>query len=94
VKKLLQVFPDRKGEMREIETEIANLAHKICRYYCRRYIHKEHIVVNKHYYYLMRLAHGWHCEARDTNIVTINKFLELLDKQTPQFLGLLLSIKE
>jgi hypothetical protein len=94
IRQLLSLFPDKKEAMRNIETDIVSLATKLAQFYIRRYIHKEHIVVNKHYYYMMRLAHVWHCESRERNIVSINKFLELLDKQTPQFLGFLLSLKE
>ena len=94
IQQTLGIFPEKKELMRQVESDIVSLASKLCHYYVRRYIHKEHIVVNKHYYYLMRLAHGWHCECRDRNIVNVNKFLELLDKQTSQFLNLLLTIKE
>lgn len=94
IQKLLTLFPDKKETMRQVESDIVKLASRLCQFYVRRYIYKEHIVVNKHYYYMMRLAHTWHCECRERNIVNVNKFLELLDKQTPSFLGFLMSLKE
>jgi len=94
IHRTLSIFPEKKELMKNIETDIVSLATKLCRYYARRYIHKEHVVVNKHYYYLMRLAHNWHCECRERNIVQVNKFLELLDQQTPHFLSFLLSLQE
>jgi hypothetical protein len=94
IKQLLSVFPEHKEKMRNIESDIVRLATRLCKFYVNRYIHKQHVVVNKHYYYIMRLAHSWHCESRENNIVNVNKFLELLDLQTPQFLNFLLSLKE
>jgi hypothetical protein len=94
IQQVLRLFPEKKELMNTLESDIVTLASNLCRFYVRRYIHKEHVVVNKHYYYVMRLAHNWHCQCRDRNIVNVHKFLELLDQQTPQFLGFLLSLKE
>lgn len=94
INQVLSLFPEKKEMMKMVESDIVALASKLCHFYVRRYIHKEHVVVNKHYYYVMRMAHNWHCQGRDRNIVNVSKFLELLDQQTPQFLGFLMSLKE
>lgn len=92
--KFLTIFPERRSIADEGEEQIVTLARLIHRFYVKRFIHKEHIVVNKNYFYMMRLAHQWHTQDRDHHIVTIPKMLELLDQQTPQFLYTLLSIRE
>ena len=94
IQSALTLFPEKRETMKNIETDIVKLATRLAYFYAKRYIHKEHVVVNKHYYYLMRTAHGWHCECRERNIVSVNKFLELIDLQTSQFIGILLAQRE
>lgn len=92
LKKFIEMFKEKKTLMTSIENDILVLARKICQYYMRRFVHKEHIVVDKNYYYIMRLAHEWHCANREQNILTVDKFLEILDNQEPNFLYKLLHI--
>lgn len=94
LKTFLQLFPESKTThmMTTIEQSILALARKICNFYMRRFVHKEHVVVDKNYYYIMRLAHQWHSESREQNILSVQKFLEILDKQDHNFLYKLLSI--
>lgn len=94
LRSFVELFPDQKTShmMNAVEQSIMDLARKICNFYVRRFVHKEHVVVDKNYYYIMRLAHQWHCENREHNILSVQKFLEILDKQEPNFLYKLLSI--
>jgi hypothetical protein len=92
--RFLTVFPERRGQVLGYEDQILSLGKLIQRYYVRRFIRKEQLMVNKNYFYVMRLAHRWHCSNRDANIVTLQKILELLDEQQPHFLYTLLTVRE
>lgn len=92
--RFLTAFPERRNQWIGYEDQIVALGKLVHRYYVRRFIRKETLVVNKNYFYVMRLAHQWHCANRDANVVTLQKILELLDEQPAHFLFTLLSIKE
>jgi hypothetical protein len=86
----LELFPERRAMASEFEEEILALGVRLHKYYARRFIHKQHLVVNKNYFWMMRQAHEWHCADRVHHLVTVHKMLELLDQQTPSFLYTLL----
>jgi len=92
--RFLTVFPERRNQVLGYEDQILSLGKLVQRYYVRRFIRKEQLMVNKNYFYVMRLAHQWHCSNRDANIVTLPKILELLDEQQPHFLYTLLTVRE
>ena len=91
LQQFLVLFPEKKELVKDIEEKILVLAQKLHQSYSKRFIRKEYIVVNKHYFYMMRLAHVWHIQNRSTNVVSVQTFLTLLDKQQPNFLHVLLS---
>jgi hypothetical protein len=91
LQQFLALFPEKKELIKDIEEKILALAQKLHQSYAKRFIRKEYIVVNKHYFYMMRLAHMWHIQNRTSNVVSVQTFLTLLDKQQPTFLHVLLS---
>jgi hypothetical protein len=91
LQQFLMLFPDKNEMAKDMEEKILHLARQLHQYYAKRFIRKEYVVVNKHYFYMMRLAHMWHNENRPLHVVSVQKFLELLDKQPATFLYVLLS---
>jgi hypothetical protein len=68
---------------KKIEEEFFTLGTYLHRMYVRRYIKKQFTVVHPTHFYVIKQAHAWHCTDRSSNIVTMDKMMELLNEQTP-----------
>ena len=62
-----------------VEENLYSLSRFLHRTYVRRYIKKIQTFIYPSLYHVLRKAHDWHCGERETNIVTIEKIMNLLD---------------
>ena len=87
VKQLKALFPDFVNDFSEYEEYIDKFANKMLGEYIQRYIKKnfKQLLPNEHY--ILKLAHAWHNENRNLNKINIDKIKEIINKQVPSFLN-------
>ena len=80
---LISMFPTHVQKFQQYEMFINNVTNKLFNEYIKRHIKKQFntIVPNEHY--ILKLAHSWHCENRETNKISERKIYEIINKQTP-----------
>jgi len=64
----------------EYENTIFEVCQKIYKAYVKRYILKEHVVVPKEEFYIMKLCHAWHMEDRNLNKIRLDKVIEVFNE--------------
>ena len=68
--------------VKKMEEEIFTLGTYLHRMYVRRYIKKQFTVVHPTHFYVIKQAHTRHCTDRSSNIVTMEKMMDVLNEQT------------
>ena len=74
-----RIFP--LVNINKIEEGLFNIGRFVHRMYVRRYIKKQHTVIQPALFYLMKQSHNWHCLDRSKNIVTMEKMMDVMDEQ-------------
>lgn len=75
----MKMFPHVNTEV--IETSIKSMITYLHRMYVRRFIKKLYTMLHPTLFYILRKAHSWHTENRETNIVTVDKMTGFMEDQ-------------
>ena len=80
---LFHLYPYLATTFDEIENNIFEINKNIYNAYVQRFIKKRFVTVPAEEYNIIRECHSWHEKERITNRVTIEKIIEVFNKQNP-----------
>lgn len=80
---LISMFPNHIQKFQQYEMFINKVTTKLFNEYMKRYIKKQFTTIVSNEHYILKLAHTWHCENKETNKISENKIYEIINKQTP-----------
>jgi hypothetical protein len=80
---LYNLYPDMSGKFDEIENNLYDIGRGIFRAYVQRFIKKLYVTVPREEYKVINECHAWHLLDRQNNITTLEKVIEILNKQSP-----------
>jgi len=83
VNMLYDLYPECIKQFEEYEYLIKDVATFIHTSYIDRFIKKQHVIVPKEEYNVIKECHGWYIADRDYNKINYNKVLQVLNMQTP-----------
>jgi hypothetical protein len=83
VDKLHVLYPHMCSTYQEIENIISQIGAEIYSSYVNRFIRKKFVTLPTEDYAVMRECHKWHESDRNSNRVSEEKIMEILNKQTP-----------
>ena len=81
-RKLSFLYPKHMDVIDRLENSIYEIAKSIYRSYVQRYIKKRFVSVPKEEFAVIRACHSWHEENRQTNRITLNKVIEVMNEQS------------
>ena len=81
-RKLSYLYPKHVDVIDKLENSIYEIAKTIYRSYVQRYIKKRFVSVPKEEFSVIRSCHSWHEEDRQTNRITLNKVIEVMNEQS------------
>jgi hypothetical protein len=77
------LYPQHVHSFEEYENILYKKAKEINNAYINRFIKKNYVTVPVEDYIVISNIHTWHSEDRMVNKITLNKVIEVLNKQTP-----------
>lgn len=80
---LYNLYPDMTNTFDEIENTLYDIARLIYRAYVQRFIKKLYVTVPREEYQVINESHSWHLADRENNMVTLDKVIEIMNKQPP-----------
>jgi hypothetical protein len=80
---LYNLYPDMTGTFDDIENTLYDIARMIYRAYVQRFIKKLYVTVPREEYQVINESHAWHLSDRENNMVTLDKVIEIMNKQPP-----------
>lgn len=80
---LFHLYPDMASTFDEIENNIYEVARNIYNAYVQRFIKKRFVTVPTEEFAIVRECHSWHEEDRVINRITLDKVIDVFNKQTP-----------
>lgn len=80
---LYNLYPEMSDTFDDIENTLYDIARVIYRAYVQRFIKKLYVTVPREEYQVINESHSWHLSDRENNIVTLDKVIEILNKQPP-----------
>jgi hypothetical protein len=80
---LYNLYPDMTNTFDEIENTLYDIARLIYRAYVQRFIKKLYVTVPREEYQIINQSHAWHLADRENNMVTLDKVIEIMNKQPP-----------
>jgi hypothetical protein len=83
IRMLFDLYPEMADTFDEIENTIYDIAKKIYSSYVQRFIKKQFVTVPAEDFSIIRECHKWHEEDRITNRVSLNKVIDVINKQNP-----------
>lgn len=83
VDELMYLYPRMETTFIRIENSIYEIAKNIYTSYVSRFIKKHFVTVPVEEFAVIRECHSWHNEDRSMNRISIEKVLEVLNKQNP-----------
>ena len=81
-RKLHYLYPKQVEVIDRLENSLYEIARSIYRSYVQRYIKKRFVSVPKEEFAVVRACHSWHEESRQTNRITLNKVIEVMNEQS------------
>ena len=78
--KFLELYKDDEDHLMTSELALLEVSKLIFQAYMNRYIHKRYVFLPKCEHLVMQMCHKWHNENRDTNKISINKVLNILEE--------------
>ena len=81
-RKLSYLYPKHGEVIDRLENSIYEIAKSIYRSYVQRYIKKRFVSVPKEEFAVIRSCHSWHEENRQSNRITLNKVIEVMNEQS------------
>lgn len=92
VKKLRELFPNFVKEFDMYEDYIDRFSNKMLHEYINRHIKKNFKQLPSNEHYIIKTAHAWHNENRDTNKISIDKIKQIINTQTPSFINSIIKL--
>jgi hypothetical protein len=80
---LYNLYPDMTSTFDDIENTLYDIARLIYRAYVQRFIKKLYVTVPREEYQVINESHAWHLSDRENNMVTLDKVIEIMNKQPP-----------
>ena len=80
---LYNLYPDMTSTFDDIENTLYDIARVIYRAYVQRFIKKLYVTVPREEYQVINESHAWHLSDRENNMVTLDKVIEIMNKQPP-----------
>ena len=77
--KFLELYRDEEEYLMSSELALLEVSKLIFQAYMNRYIHKRYVFLPKCEHLVMQMCHKWHNENRDTNKISVNKVLSVLE---------------
>lgn len=77
--KFLELYRDEEEYLMSSELALLEVSKLIFQAYMNRYIHKRYVFLPKCEHLVMQMCHQWHNENRDTNKISVNKVLSVLE---------------
>ena len=77
--KFLELYTDDEEYLMSSELAILEVSKLIFQAYMNRHIHKRYVFLPKCEHIVMQMCHKWHNENRDTNKISVNKVLSILE---------------
>lgn len=84
---LYYLYPDMVETFDNYENMLYDKACEIYQFYVNRYIKKQFVTLPKNEYKVLEECHSWYLENRSDNKISIEKVIEVLNKQTPSCLN-------
>ena len=81
-RKLSYLYPKHVDVIDRLENSIYEISKSIYRSYVQRYIKKRFVSVPKEEFAVIRSCHSWHEENRQSNRITLNKVIEVMNEQS------------
>jgi len=89
---LFYLYPNSIPKFEEIENNLYDIACNIYQAYINRYIKKTFVTLPRQEFNVMKTCHSWHQEDKNTNIININKVIDVLNLQHPSQLNKMLKL--
>lgn len=90
VDKLYFLYPDFGKHFDEIENTLFDIATNIYKAYVQRFIKKRFVTVPNEDFQVIKACHQWHEEDRASNRISVDKVIEVLNRQQPTALNKML----
>jgi hypothetical protein len=81
------LYPEFVKTFNDIEDTLYKIAKTIYNSYVDRFIKKQHVVVPTNEYSVIKQIHSWHEQNRLVNKISIDKVIEIMNKQEPSSLN-------
>lgn len=83
VRKLSLLYPYMEQVFDEYENYLYEIAEFILKSYIDRFIRKQHVTVPHEEYQVIKECHSWYLSDRTNNRISLNKVIDVLNKQPP-----------
>ena len=80
---LFSLYPELKPVFDDYENTLYDIARSIYRAYVQRFIKKRYVTVPREEYQVVSECHAWHLSDRENNRITLDKVIQILNKQPP-----------
>lgn len=77
--KFLELYRDDEDYLMSAEITLLEVSKLIFQAYMNRYIHKRYVFLPKCEHLVMQMCHQWHNENRNSNKISVNKVLNVLE---------------
>ena len=77
------LYPDSSKDFDEYEDSIKEIGKNIYASYIDRFIRKQYVTVPVEEFNVIKECHSWHIEERLENRISLNKVMDVLNRQTP-----------
>jgi len=78
--KFLELYSEEEEYLMSSELTLLEVGKLIFQAYMNRYIHKRYVFLPKCEHFVMQMCHQWHNENRDTNKISVNKVISILEE--------------
>lgn len=86
-RELYALYPEMESTFVEMEEILAKVARYIHKSYLDRFVRKQHVVIPREEYQVVKECHSWHIANRETNKVTLERVRRVMDTQSPSNLN-------
>jgi hypothetical protein len=87
VNMLYHLYPDMTETFDEYENTLYDIARSIYRAYVQRFIKKRYVTVPREEFAIIRECHSWHIVNRETNRISIDQVVRVMNTQSPTHLN-------
>ena len=84
---LCHLYPQMVQTFDDYENTLYDIACSIYNSYVQRFIKKSFVTVPREEFAIIRKCHSWHLENRDSNRISINKVIEVMNQAPPTHLN-------